>query len=143
MMAGCYLITTMPCLRLWASGLVVSVSALVALSNRDYGSKLVFLQTRTPASASCLRNYNLAPSYCEQYVFNWGVGHPGFLAQLARPLQRNDLSVFSSNEEWNLQGDWALDTVWVKFPGRPRATWAEDSPNRPLPFYDFRHLETV
>jgi hypothetical protein len=80
----------------------------------SYEDKSFYLASRSPVSAACLRHYRVAPTYCEQYVFQWQPGrYPGSLATLARPLERNGLSVFAPRQQWTLQGEFVLPTVRV------------------------------
>jgi hypothetical protein len=52
-----------------------------------------------------------APTYCEEFLFQWGVGHPNYLFQLARPLEKYQLSVFRPIQEWSMQGESIFETV--------------------------------
>jgi hypothetical protein len=70
-----------------------------------------YLDSRRPASASCLRRYATAPTYCERLLFQWGIGHPQNLEILARPLEQNRLSVFAPCQCWTLQGEFVAGSV--------------------------------
>jgi hypothetical protein len=129
---------------LWSVGLVAVTVVVYARSNVTYADKVMYLYARSPSSASCLRNYASAPTYCEGFLFQWGVGNPSFLPALAKPLQAHHLSVFAPDEEWTLQGDYVLDTVRVDdAPGVPVATWSSDLSTHAMPFYDYHHLNLL
>ena len=127
--------------RLWSVGLVVSVVLLYASSNFTYADKTVFLRTRTPASAACLRNYRNAPSYCEETLVVWPLGKTGYLPMLAQPLERHHLSVFAPHQEWTLQGDFIFDSVRIdETPNIPDIFWSADQTVTPVSWRDYRHL---
>lgn len=129
---------------LWSVVLIAVTIVVYGRSNITYADKVMYLYVRSPASASCLRNYAIAPTYCENFLFQWGVGNPGFVSKLARPLQAHQLSVFAPDEEWTLQGDYVLDTVQVRnAPGAPVTTWSPDLSMDPMPFYDYHHLNLL
>ncbi|MCZ2097627.1 MAG: hypothetical protein LC121_15445, partial [Anaerolineae bacterium] len=112
-------------------------------SNRDFGDKAMYLWMRRPVSSSCLLYYRAAPTYCEGYVFQWGIGNPQFIAQLAAPLERHALSNFAPHQVWTLQGDFGLSNVQIQeTPGVPGIVWslADDSRLSRSSWDDFRHL---
>lgn len=80
------------------------------VGNEVYG---FLLYSRTPASASCLRSYQYAPTYCESYLFQWPIQRPEYIFELGRPLGRNQLSAASRQQQWSLQGDFIFDRVEV------------------------------
>lgn len=126
---------------LWCSASVVFLTYFYATSNVTYLDKTFFLQARSPSSESCLRNFSTAPTYCEQRLFQWGVGNPQFMDYLGSPLFRHRLSVFSDHQIWTLQGDFVLEKVKVdEKPGIPDVMWSADLKSTPVPFTDFRHL---
>jgi len=107
-----------------------SVTALVMLglylkSNISYHEQNLYIDSRTPASESVLRNFAIAPTYLEPLVFEWGGGNPDYLRRLAEPLLRRRLSCFAPHQQWSLQGDFALPTV--SFAGDPAdILWTKD-----------------
>lgn len=127
--------------RVWGIGLFVSLVVLYALSNFTYNDKTVFLRTRTPASAACLRNYRNAPTYCEDTLVVWPLGKTAYLPMLAEPLERHHLSVFAPHQEWTLQGDFIFDSVrTVETPNIPDVFWSADLTVNPVSWRDYRHL---
>ncbi len=89
------------------------IVGVYVFTNRTYEDKQFFLQTRAPVSEATVRNFRTAPTYCEQYVFQWGDGNYRYLEQLAKPLEKYKLSAFSNQQQWSLQGDFPLDNVRV------------------------------
>jgi hypothetical protein len=81
------------------------------IGNEIYGFNLY---SRTPASASCLRDYQFAPTYCEPYIFQWPMQTPELIFQLGRPLGKNQLSSNGRQQQWSLQGDYIFNRVEVK-----------------------------
>lgn len=101
-----------------ASGLAALVMlGLYLKSNISYHEQNLYIDSRTPASESTLRNFAIAPTYLEPLVFEWGGGNPDYLRRLAEPLLRRRLSCFAPHQQWSLQGDFALPTV--NFAGDP------------------------
>jgi hypothetical protein len=113
-------------------------------SNLTYTDKVFFLFTRSPASATCLRAYQTAPTYCEQPLFPVNPGRFEMVAALARPLQRSKLSVFAPQQRWTLQGDFILDNVTIdETAGIPEIIWTPDLSDAPLRWSDYRHLNLL
>lgn len=100
-------------LRLVTIASLVSVTGLYLWSNIGYQDKNVFEMIRSPASESCLRHFETAPTYMELSACTWGLLGPDVLRTLAEPMRRHGLSAFSSNQQWSLQGDYALPVVSV------------------------------
>ena len=126
---------------LWAVLFLGIWLVLYLKTNLTYTDKSFYLASRSPASAACLRHYQSAPTYCEGLVFQWGVGHPTYLADLARPLEKHQLTVFSPFQEWSLQGDYVLDRVQVdEHPGVPGAAWTSGWSDQPRSWADYHHL---
>lgn len=70
--------------------------------NKSYMDKQYYLENRTPVSASVLRNYDIAPSGYASYVFKL----PGLSTTVTgKMLERNQWSVFSREQTWEMQGD--------------------------------------
>ncbi|MGI8824313.1 MAG: hypothetical protein ACR2JC_01470 [Chloroflexota bacterium] len=135
-----------PDLPVWAWCLATSVILVSLYRGADltYADKVFYLNSRSPASASCLRNYRVAPTYCEGYVFQWGVGHSSYLSRLAAPLERHHLSVFAPDETWTLQGDFVLDSVRVNDASRTAgAYWSTDRGLTHVLFSDYHHLNLI
>src|SRR5262249_6410265 len=57
--------------RAWSISTVAIIVALYIPANRTRSDKSFFLRTRAPVSASCLRHYPTAPTYCEQTLVPW------------------------------------------------------------------------
>jgi len=128
----------------WCGATLAILLVLYPTANLSYRDKSIFLQTRSPASASCVRNYRVAPTYCENTLVTWPPGDPAYLPGLAAPLARHGLAVFAPRQEWALQGDTILDAPFVGATGGPEAlVWAEDRTARPLPPTDYRHLNLL
>jgi hypothetical protein len=92
--------------------LVITIA--YALTNLTYEDKSFYLDSRRPVSAACLRHYINAPTYCEGFLFQWGIGHPDYLYKLAQPLEKYQLSVFRPIQEWSMQGESIFETVYAQ-----------------------------
>ena len=126
---------------LWGFLALASLLVLYLDTNLTYRDKSFYLASRSPASAACLRNFVTAPTYCEGLVFQWGVGHPTYLADLAWPLEKHRLSVFGPQQQWTLQGDYVLARVRVyESPGVPGVTWTPGWTDQVGTWADDRHL---
>ncbi len=128
-------------------------------SNRDYRDKSIYMMGRSPVSATCLRHYATAPTYCEDKIFLWDLAlvdqplekvlysnlvqasvFPQML-HMGRPLEKSHLSVFSPSQHWTLQGDFILDQVRVNAATDvPRFFWTRNLAAEPTPFSDYEHL---
>ena len=69
--------------------------------NKSYLDKQYYLENRTPVSASVMRNYDIAPQAFASYIFKL----PLSVGVTATVLQRNQWSVFSRHQTWQMQGD--------------------------------------
>jgi len=128
----------------WSLGVVGIIVALYIPANRTRSDKSFFLRTRAPVSASCLRQYPTAPTYCEQTLVPWEVGFSGYLAHLGRPLAEHSLSVFAPHQQWTLQGDYILDSVRLhEAAGSPEVYWSPDLSGSKSDFTDYNHLNLV
>jgi hypothetical protein len=96
--------------RLWCVSVfvVIVVFSFQARTGEDYDW---FLWERTPASASCLRHYHTAPTYCLPFLHRHELASLPFLYSLGSMSERNNLSVFGVEQQWALQGDVVLGTV--------------------------------
>lgn len=125
----------------WSLTVLVVLGLLYAASNVSYEDKTWHLASRSPASAACLRNYQTAPTYCEGYLFQWGVGSPSAVSTLAQPLERHHLSVFAPRQQWTLQGDFVLSTVHVNEKRNvPGLVWSADLTASSTPWSSYKHL---
>lgn len=128
----------------WCGATLALLLVLYPTANLSYRDKSIFLQTRGPASASCVRNYRVAPTRCEDTLVTWPPGDPAYLPGLAAPLARHGLAVFAPRQEWSLQGDTFLDVPFVSATGGPEAlVWATDRTVSPTPPTDYRHLNLL
>jgi hypothetical protein len=126
---------------MWCLALIGTLAYFYLTSNLTYSDKSFLLRTRSPASASCLRNYKTAPTYCERALFVWELGEYQLISQLAQALERHHLSVFAPHQRWDLQGDFILNNVRIhQVPGFPNIFWSADLLNQPVPWSDYRHL---
>jgi hypothetical protein len=132
---------------LWVATFAIGFVWLYINANNSYLSKAMFMWVRTPVSASCVRYYRSAPSFCEQFVFQWPGGNPADLARLAAPLERHQLTNFSARQTWMLQGDFALDNVVLhQYPSIPRVQWSLNSDDPSVQgsgWSDFRHSNVL
>ncbi|MDD2695459.1 MAG: hypothetical protein PHD58_06020 [Anaerolineales bacterium] len=130
--------------EVWSVALLVTLVALYLRSNLTYRDKVFYLPSRSPASASCLRHYWEAPTYCEGMVFQWGVGHPTYLAELGSVLGKHRLSVFAPKQTWWLQGDFVLEAVTVSEAADvPDVFWVEGWSDRVTFWQDYHHLNLL
>jgi len=128
----------------WSAGAVLAIVILYLGSNISYRDKSVFLGTRSPASASCIRNYREAPVYCENTLVIWDPGSTNYIKHLASPLERHQLSTFAPRQQWALQGDFILQKVQIhEAPAIPDIQWTPDLTLSPTPWSDYRHLNLV
>ena len=97
--------------KLWAIITLMIIGFLYARSNIGNPVYGFFLYSRTPASASCLRDFQNAPTYCESFLFQWPIQRPEFIYELGQPLATHQLSVNSQQQQWSLQGDYILERV--------------------------------
>ncbi|MBI4534498.1 MAG: hypothetical protein HY711_11190 [Candidatus Melainabacteria bacterium] len=131
--------------HIWCFAVFLFMALICARSNVTYEDKSNLLFARAPASAAALRNYRTAPTYAEQYLFQWGVGHPELVPHLAYPLERHHLSVFAPTQEVSLQGDFLLDTVRVhKQSLEDEIFWTSSLQlSDRLPWYHYKHLNLL
>jgi hypothetical protein len=98
--------------RVWAGAAALIVAVAFATSNQRLDDKTAFLRTRSPAAAACLREYRIAPTYCERILFTWyAPGDYRRLATLGEPLEAARLSVFGRSVSLTMQGDTVLGRV--------------------------------
>jgi hypothetical protein len=125
---------------IYSVGVMVFMTSFYLKTNLTYRDKTFFMASRSPTSAACLRHYEWAPTYCERFVFQWPVNRV-FLEDFAWPLQHHNLSVFSSRQQWAMQGDMILGKVYSpESPNTLGVEWYDDLPGTLSPFTDHRHL---
>jgi hypothetical protein len=130
--------------RSWSVAVLVTIAFFYARSSRSWMEQSFYLPSRSPAAASCLRNFRTAPTYCEGTLFQWGVGSPMNIVSLGEPLERSGLSVFARKQTWLLQGDFGLGNVAVREEvGGPDVFWSADGGSSAAPWSDFRRLDVV
>lgn len=116
----------------WVGIFLITLSFFYLTSNITFADKSFFLRSRTPASASCLRNFLTAPTYCETSLFVGIWGQLPLFYQLAFPLYRENWSVFGKKQRWTLQGDYFLGLVKKnEVEGIPPIFWTSDQSNVP------------
>lgn len=128
---------------IWSFSYLGVLAFLYWTTNQTIADKSYYLRSRTPVSASCLRNYKTAPTYCEQTLFLWKPGYFNYLEMLAAPLERHNLSVFSPRQIWSLQGEFILGNVnMAETPGVPGIFWTKDLSTTPIKWSgtEYRHL---
>jgi len=109
-------------------------------SNLAIKNKSTHMQFRRPVSASCIRHYDSAPTYCESSFF-WTTGYPDYFSKFISILERYRLSVFSKRQRWTLQGDFILNSVQLtEITNVPDIFWAEGLEAKSVPFSEYEHL---
>ncbi len=126
---------------LWSVGLLGTLIFLYLSSNVTFDDKAFYLYARTPASASCLRHYQVAPPICEGLLFQWEQGNPEFVKILGKGLEQHELSVFAPHQQWILQGDYPFNNVQLEQQSDlPGITWSEDLTVNQVPWNSYKHL---
>lgn len=128
-----------------AVGILSLIFANYISSQLNFAKHSSFLQTRAPVSESCVRNYLVSPTYCEDRLFVWGVGsYQSLMSQLARPLERHALANFASRQQWALQGDFIQNSVRLEEVAKnSKIFWSVDKQIKSVPFFDYRHLNLI
>ena len=127
--------------KFWSFSFGAILIYFIASSNLTWENKSFFLSARSPVSASCLRHYWEAPTYCEGNLFLWGVGNPYLMPSLGEALQNHDISVFGPQQRWSLQGDSILQKVHFHQLGKfPKVYWTKGMGFKPTAFTDYHHL---
>jgi hypothetical protein len=122
---------------------VIGIAGFYLSSNLTYQDKSFYLASRRPVSATCLRSYLSAPTYCERYVFQWSINRVP-LDEFAWPLQSHSLSVFARQQTWSLQGDVILGRVYSpEVPASSGARWVDGASGEPALYTDYRRLNLV
>jgi hypothetical protein len=130
--------------RAWSIVAIASIAMLYLATNRTRADKSFYVQSRSPVSAACLRNYHTAPTYCECSLARWLPGNPRYLEMLGKPLEENHLSVFAPRQEWSLQGDSILGNVEYDQPaGVEDIYWAAGIAGDRAAITDYRKLDLV
>ena len=124
---------------------VVGNDDFLLTTNLTYTDKSFYLFSRSPTSAACLRNYRFAPTYCEGFVFQWGVGNPSYLSQMGSVLDKYHWSVLGPHQEWTLQGDYIFGNVSLLSPSGPdEVRWVSGSSDKPSYWSaDYHHLNLL
>ncbi len=122
-------------LYLWVLSFALIISVLYLTSNTTFEDKLFFLRLRSPAAASCLHEFRIAPNICRAVVYNPGYDRP--IDFLAIPLERNNFSIFAPEQEWTLQGDFAIDgkVLVQQNPDYINQYWPASIIKQPLPWF--------
>lgn len=125
------------------AGLIAMLS-LYMVTNVSYRDKQFFLNARAPVSGEYLREYATAPTFLESTIFS-DDGKPDRILSFAGALKKHDLCVFSPNQTWALQGQFALDNVTVdRASGAKRVAWLSGRSLRGLKSWrDYQHLNLL
>jgi len=128
-------------LSLWSFFVLAVVGYFYVTSNLSFQDKSFFLKSRSPVSASCMRNFESAPTYCQSFLFVWPLNRVEELYQRISPLKPAALAAFSPKQEWSLQGDFILGKViFHESPKIPQIFWTADMSNTAVNFSDYRRL---
>jgi hypothetical protein len=124
------------------AGGILLVALLTLRVQRTWEDKSVYLPSRAPVSASCLREWRTAPAACHSRVFQWGdEGRWGEMALLGDPLERHRLSVFGPRRTYLLQGDVPLGRV--RFEPESAPSFFSDDGRTRRDVNDFHRLDLV
>jgi len=131
-------------LKVWGGLTLTVLGIFLFASNRTYLDKSAFMKARSPASESCLRNFQNAPTYCEPALFIWEPGRPHLVAAMAQSQFAHQLSVFAPRQQWTLQGDFILPSVQIHQDEKvPPITWFNGMEENPASYSDYRHLNLL
>ena len=126
--------------RIYPSVVMLAVLGLYLFTNLTYRDKSFYLKSSSPVSASCVRNYAVAPTYCERSVFQWSVNRV-YLADFGWLLQSHNLNIFSPHQLWTMQGDSILGNVYSPdISNKYQVEWSDGLPGKPAAFTDYHHL---
>jgi hypothetical protein len=129
---------------IWSIIFIVILAWLYLRSNTTYEDKSYYLVSRTPASAACLRQYRIAPGYCERTIFQWDAANMQNVVALAEPLERHHINVFAPKQQWTLQGNFIFDSVQVSQPpGAPDLLWLQPDKGTPAAWSSYKHLNLL
>lgn len=116
--------------KILAIAFFVLVMVLFIHSNIQYEDKIFHIISRAPASVSCLRDYQIAPTFCEPYLYQWEPGQPESIFTLGAALKKYELSVFAPSQEWSLQGDYPFNSVHIYTSAKgENPYWIDDGGN--------------
>jgi hypothetical protein len=123
---------------------IVAIVVLYLMTNVSYGDKQFFLNARAPVSGEYLREYPTAPTFLESTIFS-NDGRPDRIVSFAGSLKKHELCVFSPNQTWALQGQFALDNVVVeRASGSKRVIWLNGRSLRGAKSWrDYHHLNLL
>jgi hypothetical protein len=96
--------------------IIAGASICYLTSNISFRDKDFYQHTHGPVSESVLRNYEIAPTYGENYICASRLGTEAYKQKIAAPLSQNNWSTFGTRQRWDLQGDFYLPTVTVTPP---------------------------
>jgi hypothetical protein len=133
-------VSTPASVKVLAIGFFAMITVLFIHSNLRYEDKVFHIQSRAPVSVSCLRNYRTAPTYCEQYLYQWEPGHPEDIFALGAALEEDQLSVFAPSQEWSLQGDYLFDSVRILPSGQGEKPYWIDDAGKAASWKDYHRL---
>ena len=123
------------------SGILV-VTLMTLRVQATWEDKSFYLQSRSPVSASCLREWRTAPAPCHWFVFQWGDQGPWEeLPRLGTALEAHRLSVFGPRRTYLMQGDTAVGRVVLEASSE-RAFFSRDD-RTPTDPNDFHRLDLV
>jgi hypothetical protein len=129
-------------LKILSIGFLGLVVLFYVNSNLTYEDKILHLASRAPASAACLRYYQIAPTYCEGLLFQWGVGQVQMIKNLAEPLEINHLSVFAPEQKKFLQGEYLFDSK-VKVLDERGVSWWTGLSGELSKWDSYKHLDVL
>lgn len=123
---------------------LLTIISLYLVTNVSYRDKQFFLNARAPVSGEYLREYATAPTFLESTIFS-NDGRPDRIISFAGALKKHALCVFSPNQSWALQGQFALDNVEVEHSsGAKRVAWINGRSLRGFKSWrDYQHLNLL
>ena len=120
---------------------ILAVGLLTLRVQRTWEDKSVYLPSRSPASAACLREWRTHAEPCHDRLFQWGGPNLTEAVMLGEPLERHRLSVFGPRRTYLLQGDVAVGRVRLE-PETAPSFFSDDGRTR-RDVNDFHRLDLV
>lgn len=146
LVAAAHTLLTEPGARRWVRALgaaaPLAVGALL-FTGGGYEKKVLYLRSKGPAAAACLRAWRSAPTTCEMILFQWAAGNPEYVAKLAEPLERHRWGLFGSKQRWSLQGAAFLGAVESDAPEGTPHLWVREGGTTPTPVTDYHRLDLL